>query len=79
MFVRTTNEQADIFHFNEGFLRGTLCSSHQDQQAWRTGEGGVWSPWKAHWGDLVSDPEELFMEPKELCQQSRSHRTDCDS
>lgn len=40
VFVRTTNEQADIFHFNEGFLWRTLCYSHQDQQAWRTGGVG---------------------------------------
>lgn len=39
-FVRTTNEPADIFHFNEGFLRRTLCSSHQDQQAPRARGGG---------------------------------------
>lgn len=41
---RTTNEPADIFHFNEGFLRRTLCSSHQDQQAPRARGGGDLDP-----------------------------------
>lgn len=64
-FVRTTNEPADIFHFNEGFLRRTLCSSHQDQQAPRARGGAIYPPWKAQWGDPLSDPEELLMQPKE--------------
>lgn len=29
------------------------------------GGGVLWTLWKAPWEDLVSDPEDLFMEPKE--------------
>lgn len=41
-----------------------LTKTNKLGERW-VGVGGLWTQRKAHWGDLVSDPEELFREPKE--------------
>lgn len=76
---RTTNEPADIFHFNEGFLRRTLCSSHQDQQAPRARGGGRFRPRGRPSGGIW-----YLTQKNSSCSQrnnssSRSKGTDCDS